>query len=101
MMLRTDLKRDQTQRSRGTEAERGVPEMRRFLMFAIALCGVISSYCKAEQASAPGLVATYASGEQQIFSIVPTPNFALKEAESIHPQLSPAFGAQWDGLLKI
>jgi mono/diheme cytochrome c family protein len=56
----------------------------------------------AEEKALPGLVATYVdSAHQRVVVLAPMPNFALKESESIHPQLSPAFNAEWSGLLRI
>jgi mono/diheme cytochrome c family protein len=56
----------------------------------------------AEEKALPGLVASYEdSAHHRVVTLAPTANFALKESESIHPQLSPAFNAEWAGLLRI
>jgi len=52
-------------------------------------------------AAAPGLICTANDGGRTIAFAVPSPNFTLREAESIHPQLKPAFSATWRGVLKI
>jgi mono/diheme cytochrome c family protein len=53
------------------------------------------------RAASPGLVATYSSKDHTISAISPSPAFALKENESIHPQLPPQFIARYAGLIKI
>jgi mono/diheme cytochrome c family protein len=54
-----------------------------------------------EQASKPGLVATYSDGQNQVVLVVPTPDFSLDPNESIHPQIDREFTAQWTGVLRI
>jgi mono/diheme cytochrome c family protein len=49
----------------------------------------------------PGLLATYIDGTHKIVATVPTPNFSLRDNESLHPQLSLIFSAEWIGFLKI
>ena len=48
-----------------------------------------------------GLQARYTDGSHTIECIAPSPDFVLKEGESIHPQLGPAFKAEWTGFLQI
>lgn len=49
----------------------------------------------------PCLVATYSDDQHTITTIAPTVGFTLKENESLHPQLAPAFKARWDGFIHI
>jgi mono/diheme cytochrome c family protein len=49
----------------------------------------------------PGLLAKYSDGKTTIETVVPAPTFLLKESQSLHPQLSPSFSAEYTGSLKI
>lgn len=55
----------------------------------------------ADEESKSGLVAVYSDANNSIVRIVPTPDFRLRQAESIHPQLDPRFSAEWRGFLQI
>ncbi|HAY80390.1 MAG TPA: hypothetical protein DCY79_11335, partial [Planctomycetaceae bacterium] len=55
----------------------------------------------AAQASPSGLIATYADGQHKVVTVVPTPDFALRAGESIHPQIAPRFTVSYRGLLKV
>src|ERR1051325_2855289 len=49
----------------------------------------------------PGLVATYSAADRKLSLIVPAPTFALRERDSVHPQLASDFLATWEGIVKI
>jgi hypothetical protein len=51
--------------------------------------------------TAPGLLARFADGSHSIELSVPTPNFHLDAGESVHPQLLPAFTADFTGELSV
>ena len=55
----------------------------------------------AAQAEKPGLLLEARDAERRVLLAVPVPNFTLRENESLHPRLSPAFRATWRGCLKI
>ena len=52
-------------------------------------------------AASAGLLAIATDGERTVTFVTPTPNFALAEKQSIHPQLRPEFRVEWNGFLKI
>jgi mono/diheme cytochrome c family protein len=52
-------------------------------------------------AASTGLLAIATDGERTVTFVTPTPNFALAEKQSIHPQLKPEFRVEWNGFLKI
>jgi len=52
-------------------------------------------------AASAGLLAIATDGERTVTLVTRTPNFALAEKQSIHPQLRPEFRAEWNGFLKI
>ncbi|MGH9339999.1 MAG: c-type cytochrome [Acidobacteriota bacterium] len=49
----------------------------------------------------PGLVATYSDSKHSIRLTSPSPGFYLAPSESVHPSLSAAFTAEWEGLISI
>ena len=49
----------------------------------------------------PGLVATIRDDNHSVNLVMPTPNFYLDSAESLHASLSASFEAEWKGLLSI
>lgn len=53
------------------------------------------------QAEKPGLLLEARDADRSVVQAVPTPNFTLREDESLHPRLSPAFRATWRGFLKV
>jgi mono/diheme cytochrome c family protein len=73
--------------------------------FIILTCSYCTATSRAADAGAiaskPGLLATYADANHRIVTLAATPDFTLKENESSHPQLTPAFTADWTGVLKI
>lgn len=50
---------------------------------------------------APGLSAVYADADRRVTCVARSPNFELGPGESIHPALSPAFSAEWTGVLRV
>src|SRR2546423_2192024 len=75
--------------------------MTRLSLLATIFACLLAATSQAVENTLPGLTATYTQNGYRIVTLVPTPNFALKDNESIHPQLSPDFAAQWTGILKI
>ena len=53
------------------------------------------------QTIAPGLLAKLSDSAHTLELAVPTPNFYLQAAESLHPQLLPAFTAEFTGEIAI
>jgi hypothetical protein len=51
--------------------------------------------------SKPGLLVKATDGELTVYFVAPSPDFAVQAKESIHPQLKPAFRAEWSGYLQI
>src|SRR5438552_1112848 len=49
----------------------------------------------------PGLLATYADDKTTIQTIVVAPAFALRDNESVHPQIGGKFTARYEGSIKI
>ncbi|MFN3484823.1 MAG: c-type cytochrome [Planctomycetota bacterium] len=49
----------------------------------------------------PGLVATFEDEQTRVVTVVPDPNFALGEGESVHPRIGPRFRARWEGMLRV
>jgi mono/diheme cytochrome c family protein len=49
----------------------------------------------------PGLLAEYSDGKTTLHTGTLNPAFALKENESVHPQIGAKFTAKYDGSLKI
>src|SRR5689334_15673515 len=49
----------------------------------------------------PGLLAKYSDGQHTIETTVATPAFSLRESDSVHPQVSAPFTAEYAGTLKI
>src|SRR5438876_988404 len=49
----------------------------------------------------PGLVAEYSDGKTTVHTVALSPAFALKENESVHPQIAPKFSAKYQGSLKV
>ena len=49
----------------------------------------------------PGLIAVARDENRSVTFIAPSPNFALTPQQSLHPQLAPAFKAEWRGLLRV
>lgn len=74
--------------------------MRFFLALPLLLLPFAASAAE-RSALTPGLVATYHDANHSVVQIVPTPDFTLGPAESVHPSLSPKFLAQFDGVLKV
>ena len=68
---------------------------------AIVACVFAVTVHAAQKGAESGLVGTYADGKHRIVTIAVTPNFVLKDSESIHPQLGSGFSAEWNGVLKI
>ena len=52
-------------------------------------------------AASAGLLAIATDGARTVTFVTPTPNFALTEKQSIHPQLTPEFRVEWNGFLKV
>lgn len=50
---------------------------------------------------APGLLARASDSRIEITFAARTPNFTLRDNESVHPQLEPNFRVQWNGFLKV
>jgi len=73
--------------------------MQKFLIALTAILLGVSAL--AQEKSQPNLIATYTDATHRVVTLAATLNFSLKDIESIHPQLAPAFTAQWDGVLKI
>jgi len=74
--------------------------MRHHFTLATALLAILLT-SQHLTASEPGLLARYSDGKHEVHLAVPTPNYALGVDQSIHPQIAPAFTAEWSGLLKI
>ena len=76
--------------------------MRRFAVtFALLVC-ILSGSSRADKVPpTPGLLATYTDGTHRVVTVAAVPNFALREGQSIHPQILPSFTAEWSGLLDI
>ncbi|NBV21669.1 MAG: hypothetical protein EBS05_07075 [Proteobacteria bacterium] len=71
--------------------------VRKYLTF-----GLLAWLALADRASAlPGLVATATDGQHTVKFALPTPNFTLLAAESIHPALKADFKVEWNGVLKL
>jgi mono/diheme cytochrome c family protein len=49
----------------------------------------------------PGLLAQYSDGRTTVHTSTLTPAFALKENESVHPQIAAKFTAKYEGAIKI
>jgi hypothetical protein len=49
----------------------------------------------------PGLLAEYGDGKATIHTGVMNPALALKENESVHPQVGVKFTAKYEGAIKI
>lgn len=49
----------------------------------------------------PGLVARYRDAQGDISLLTPTVDIRLSAEQSVHPQVAPAFEAEWSGLLRI
>ncbi|HEY7114995.1 MAG TPA: c-type cytochrome [Tepidisphaeraceae bacterium] len=49
----------------------------------------------------PGLIATFTDDHATIHTVVPSPAFSLRDNESVHPQVKPAFTARYKGSIKI
>src|SRR5437773_11582148 len=49
----------------------------------------------------PGMSARFGDGKHIVTTTVLTPAFTLKEDESVHPQVAPAFTANYEGSLKV
>jgi mono/diheme cytochrome c family protein len=49
----------------------------------------------------PGIVATYSDANGKVSRVVALPNFTLRFADSIHPQIDRRFTAEWNGVLRI
>jgi mono/diheme cytochrome c family protein len=49
----------------------------------------------------PGLVGRASDGARTVTFLTPTANFTLAAEQSVHPQLRPAFKAEWNGVLTI
>lgn len=78
--------------------------MTRLLPAAVLLCLFLArpAFPQDEEPSLkPGLVATYADGQQKVALLAPSPSFALSAGHSIHPQIGPKFTAEWTGFLQI
>ena len=74
--------------------------MQRFNWTGLLVC-VFATYIVAQTKAEPGLLATYSDSSHSVITMSSTPNFALRENESIHPQIAREFAAVWDGVLKI
>jgi mono/diheme cytochrome c family protein len=48
-----------------------------------------------------GLLARYTDGKQTIQTVAVSPAFALKDNESVHPQIGPKFTAEYEGTLNV
>ncbi|MDZ4694568.1 MAG: c-type cytochrome [Deltaproteobacteria bacterium] len=55
----------------------------------------------AQPAGPAGLVASFDDGKTKVVTVVPTPNFSLLAAESVHPAVAPMFSAQFSGELDV
>jgi mono/diheme cytochrome c family protein len=76
--------------------------MRKFpLLITFLLCMVTGVSRAGAVPLEAGLVATYGDGKHRVVTISATPNFVLKDSESIHPQVGTSFTAEWVGVLKI
>ena len=62
----------------------------------VLLCGASVS-----AADPSGLLCSATDGRRSIVFAVPAPGFTLKPDESLHPQLGPAFRAEWSGFLRV
>jgi mono/diheme cytochrome c family protein len=49
----------------------------------------------------PGLIARYTDGKNTVQTVVTSPAFALRDNESVHPQIGAKFTANYDGSLKV
>ena len=75
--------------------------MNKGCVFAIAVLIFSASSFAESKSGSTGLIATYADGQHRVVTVAPTPNFVLKDSDSIHPQLGTSFTAEWNGFLKI
>jgi len=73
----------------------------RLLTLVLLLTAGASLHAQQTTESKPGLIAVARDTSRTVTFLAPTPNFALTPQQSVHPQLSPDFKAEWRGVLKV
>jgi len=73
----------------------------RFLLLATLAANPGIALRAQQAASRPGLLVVARDDSRSVTFLAPTPNFTLTPQQSIHPQLKPAFIAEWTGYIKI